>query len=92
MNLRTKMYRNYYTSEGWFINMRSGDEKITSHIDFRKVEYRMEDNIPIAGPFKSRSQLFRWFSEYISLKRKLRNRSSYIGDNILISESNRIGE
>ncbi len=86
------MYRYFYTSEGWFVNMRSGDEKITSHIGFRKVEYRLEDNIPTAGPFKSRSQLLRWFYEYISLNGKLRYRPSYIDDDILIPESNCIGE
>jgi len=89
MNLRTKICRHFYTSEGWFINMRSGDEKITSHIGFRKIKYRMEDNIPTAGPFKCHSQLYRWFYEYISLNGYSHNRPLHINDNILIPESNR---
>jgi len=89
MNQRTNMCRYYFTSEGWFINMRSGDEKITSHIGMRKIKYRLENNIPTAGPFKCHSQLFRWFYEYISLNGYSHNRPLYINDNILIPESNR---
>lgn len=84
--------RYFYTSYGWYVCMRRGDEKIRSVINFRKIEYKMIDNIPIAGPFINFRQLSRWFDAHIALHGKNREISLFIDDDVIIPETNRIGD
>jgi hypothetical protein len=87
MNAIFKVGRYFYTTNGWYIYMRHGDEKIPSHVNFKDVQYYMENGIPIAGPFKSRQQMLRWFDGFVSLYSKKRNTAPYIDDKILIPET-----
>ena len=87
MNASFQASRKFHTSDGWWIYMRPGDEKIITHLNFTEVSFFMEGRVPIAGPFRLECQANRWLSAFMSFYGKNRNIPSYIGDQVVIPES-----
>jgi hypothetical protein len=86
-NFRSSRY--FYTSDGWYINMRPGDEQYKTHCGYRLVEFTLLDGRPVAGPFKTKRVLFRWLDSFIAYygsktKRSIPN--DYIPDEVIIPE------
>jgi len=79
--------RMFQTSDGWWVYMRSGDEQNDSIINMSKVEYYMEDGIPIAGPFKRKALAERWLANYLTDHHDNRIKMNYISDKVILTES-----
>ena len=79
--------RMFQTSDGWWIYMRTGDEKIDSYINLTKVSYYMKEEVPIAGPFQRKYLAKRWFNGFIESNWKNRAANNYISDRVVITES-----
>jgi hypothetical protein len=58
--------RYFHTSNGWYVNMRPGDEQHASHCGFRLVEFTLDNGRPVAGPFKTKRLMFRWLDCFIA--------------------------
>ena len=80
--------RSFWTSEGWYVYMREGDEQQTSYVNFRKVKFRKVGNRNIAGPFLSKIQMNEWYTGFLSMYAYARKEESYIRDDIIFPESN----
>jgi hypothetical protein len=85
---KKEVKRSFWTSKGWYVFMREGDEKHTSYVNFRKVEFQKEGNINVAGPFRSKKQMNEWYLGFISMYANARVSESYIRDDISFPESN----
>jgi hypothetical protein len=79
--------RLFKTSDGWWIYMKRGDEKIVSFINLTKVSYYMKEEVPIAGPFNRKCIAKRWFNGFIEAHWKFKSTKNYISDRIVITES-----
>ena len=83
--------RYFKTHEGWFVELRSGDElteidhlkpKITKNVDLDMV---------FAGPFLSKATVERWFIAFLSFYAKPRKPPvSYIRDDIVVTDLNSV--
>jgi hypothetical protein len=80
--------RSFWTSDGWYVYMREGDEQHISYVNFRKVKFQKEGNGNIAGPFRSKRQMDEWYTGFISMHAYARKNESYIRDDIIFPESN----
>lgn len=73
--------RFFFCHGNWYVVMRPGDEKHTLHCGMREIKYCLQDNVPIAGPFKTRKSLIGWFDAFISMYGKSRSLGhNYIPD------------
>ena len=81
--------RYFFSNNEWFINMRPGDEKHVTHCGFRKIHITKKNEFYIAGPFKSKSSLLRWFNGFISFFGNNRKPTDvFIPDDLILPDSN----
>ena len=65
MKAQIKTERYFTTDEGWFIEMRPGDE--LAEIDYLKprIKKRHNPDMVVAGPFLSKVALEHWFISFL---------------------------
>jgi len=56
--------RTFWSNDGWFINLRKGDENVVSFVGNRRLNIRSGDFGVIAGPFNSLIQMENWFTTF----------------------------
>lgn len=64
--------RTFWSNDGWFMNLRKGDEDRVSFIGSRRVKLRAGEFGVIAGPFNSLVQMETWFIHFLSRHAKPR--------------------
>lgn len=81
--------RMFFADNAWYIFMRPGDESYHSYCHMTEVKYKIIDGIPVAGPFKTKERLIRWFKGVISHFGKNRNAPTiFIPDTLILSDRN----
>ncbi len=56
--------RTFWSNDGWFINLRKGDENVVSFVGNRRLNIRCGEFGVIAGPFNSLIQMEDWFTTF----------------------------
>jgi len=56
--------RTFWSNDGWFINLRKGDENVVSFVGNRRLNIRSGEFGVIAGPFNSLIQMENWFTTF----------------------------
>jgi hypothetical protein len=58
--------RTFWSNDGWFMNLRHGDENTLSFAGNRLVRIRKSANGVVAGPFGSFEQMESWFGGFLT--------------------------
>jgi len=81
--------RYFTTSEGWFIELRDGDELVESNHLRPRIKKRYNPEMVVAGPFLNKIAMKLWFIGFLSFYAKSRKPpENYISDDIIISDLN----
>ena len=77
------------TFDGWFVQLREGDEKFeTNHLRPCIKIYENYD-MPVAGPFYTKLAMRRWMEGFLSFYSHSRApQKNYISDSIIFSDTN----
>jgi hypothetical protein len=65
--------RTFWSNDGWFINLRHGDENLVLFSGKRRVNLRSGEFGVIAGPFTSLVQMESWFASFLTKHGKPRD-------------------
>jgi hypothetical protein len=71
--------RTFWSNDGWFLNLRKGDENVMSFVGNRRLNIRSGDFGVIAGPFNSLIQMENWFTTFQGRHGKPRDLQMYQG-------------
>lgn len=91
MGLHFYPARYFYTSTGWYVYMREGDEKYQAHHYNNRIKSYPREGITVAGPFGCRRALKNWLEGFISFYGESRKKPlKYIPDEVVIPDRNSI--
>lgn len=81
--------RFFYTSKGWYVIMRPGDEKHRTFSGIREIKIINDNGQNLAGPFRTKERLISWFNGFVSFYGVSREgNENYITDDIIIPTYN----
>ena len=79
--------RIFWSTEGWYIYLRQGDEKLVSFVGLRKLRVHVGNFGIITGPFKTKLQADKWFEGFLSEHSRPRVRKHFKDENLIIPKT-----
>ena len=79
--------RIFWSTEGWYIYLRQGDEKLVSFVGLRKLKVHVGQFGIITGPFSSRLQAERWFEGFLSEHSRPRMKKNFKDQKLIIPKT-----
>ncbi len=91
MKARFSTSRFFFTSSGWYVYMRKGDEKYQVHHFNNNIKSYDGGVLTVAGPFRSKRSLKNWLVGFLSFHSKSRDVPvEFIPDDVILSDNNSI--